>query len=170
MTATGYFPGASCCSSAWKKRPATGLTPSTSKKFPDTNSAQTRSAWVSFPRLKGPKWYASAPARERDESRKSRKSGYEELLLFSPSGSDCSSETRRCPSATPCKGLSSTPRAQLNTVVFAPIPTASVTITTAASQGVFANERTAYFSSEDIALTPLAARSVDRLSWRAAPG
>src|SRR6185437_4034139 len=133
--------------------------PSTSKKFPDTNSAQTRSASVSFPRLKGPKWYASAPARERDESRKSRKSGYEELLLFSPSGSDCSSETRRCPSATPCKGLSSTPRTQLNTVVFAPIPTASVMTNTAVSQGVFANERTAYFSSENMSALTASDRS-----------
>ena len=57
-----------------------------------------------------------------------------------------SSETRRCPSATPCKGLSSTPRVQLNTAVFAAMPSASVMTTTAVSQGVFANERTAYFS------------------------
>src|SRR5581483_10729208 len=71
-----------------------------------------------------------------------------------PAGRRVSSAKRRPTSMTPGKGCSNTPRVQLNTAVFAAMPSASVITTTAVSQGVFANERTAYFRSENIALTP----------------
>jgi hypothetical protein len=68
-----------------------------------------------------------------------------------PFGGRVSIAKRRPTSATPGKGCSNTPRVQLNTAVFAAIPTANVIATTAVSQGVFNSDRTAYFKLENTA-------------------
>ncbi len=71
------------------------------------------------------------------------------MFLPIPAGGRVSSAKRRPTSSTPRKGCSNTPRVQLNTAVFAEIPTASVITTTAVSQGVFNSDRTAYFKLEN---------------------
>ena len=72
------------------------------EKIPGNKLAPDALRLVVVPETQSPLVNASTPARERDESRKSRKSGYEELLL-SRRRVQVSSETRRCPSATPAK-------------------------------------------------------------------
>ena len=129
----GLAPNSSSPSS--NNRPTTGFTPSMGRKSVETNSARTCSASPAPVRLN--EYPRETPIMENVVFcfRQSRKFGNEidpasKFGLLSCSVTSCSGSGYG-------KGFSSTPFATENSAVFAPMPSASVRIATAANPGDF---------------------------------
>ena len=128
-------------SSSRKPRPATGVTPSTSKKLSETISVQMRSAPAGPESDAGCRLCTRRPSSEAEADRRSTKSGYD-IAVYEKLFDSKPTSTMRLAS-TPGSGLSSTALIQLKIVVLAPMPSASVRIATAVKPGACRARRTA---------------------------